>query len=166
MNPELKRIEKEVYEKCSFKITDFIVETESKEYGACQFQLNNMTIICRNAKKTPKKNGQFVTFWKRTKDKSIGPYEESDTIDFFIINVRDGNQFGQFVFPKSEMIRRSIISTDIKEGKRGFRVYPPWDIVNSKQAEQTQKWQTQFFYRVGNSTDIKLAKSLYQRFYS
>jgi maltose-binding protein MalE len=32
-----------------------------------------------------------------------------------------------------------IISTQFKEGKRGMRVYPPWDLPSSKQAQKHNK---------------------------
>jgi len=98
-------------------------------------------IICRSSKTTPKKVGQFVTFWKRNIKGITGPYSETNKIDFYVINVKSGNRFGQFVFPKSELINKEIIRTEGKDGKRGFRVYPKWDTPKNKQAEKTQKWQ-------------------------
>jgi hypothetical protein len=41
--------------------------------------------------------------------------------------------------------RTRIISTHLKEGKRGMRVYPPWDLPSSKQAKKTQQWQLPYF---------------------
>ena len=57
----------DIYDKCNLAISNFHKELESKEYQACRFNLNNKHIICRTAKITPKKVGQFVTFWKRKK---------------------------------------------------------------------------------------------------
>ena len=162
MNTDLERIRRLVYDKCQFELTSYKEGSESKEYNACKFELNGKIYICRSAKTTPKKSGQFVTFWKRNKDKIIEPYKESDNIDFFIINVRKEGQFGQFVFPKTELVKRSIITTNIKEGKRGFRVYPPWDTVKSRQATDTQNWQIIFFYTVNNFIDLKKVKLLYK----
>lgn len=135
-----------VYEKSAFQIKDYVKEVESLEYSACHFKLNGSSCICRHAKLTPKKVGLFVTFWKRRDNGPIEPFNTGDDFDFFIVNVHSGERFGQFVFPKSELIKQGIISTDLKEGKRAFRVYPPWENVNNKQAEKTQKWQTPFFY--------------------
>jgi len=78
------------------------------------------------------------------------------------VNVRTEKEFGQFVFPKSVLIKKGIISTDKKDGKRAFRVYPNWDNANSKQAERTQKWQLEFFYEINDSTDFKKVRELYQ----
>ena len=141
MDKNLNQIKAKIYDKCSLEISDFRIETESREYKACQFQLNGLHIICRNAKITPKKVGQFVTCWKRNTKGITEPYSEADRCDLYVINVQSGDNIGQFVFPKSVLIEKGIISTDKKDGKRGFRVYPSWDTAISAQAVKTQKWQ-------------------------
>src|SRR5690606_25179870 len=153
MNTNLNQIKTEVYDKCALKITEFGSEMESKEYDACRFKLNGMNIISRTAKITTKKVGQFVTFWKRNGNGPIEPFEENDQIDFYAVNVRTKNEFGQFVFPKSMLIKKGIMSTEKKEGKRAFRVYPSWENANNKQAERTQKWQLDYFYEINSTTD-------------
>ena len=162
LNENLAEIKNRIYDKCSLEISKMSNETEGIEYGACQFELNGMKVICRSSKITPKKVGQFVTFWKRNEDGITEPYCETDRIDFYVINVRAGKHFGQFVFPKSKLIEKGIISTKDKGGKRGFRVYPNWDIVQNKQAEKTQKWQANYFYEIEKGIDLKIVKELYQ----
>ncbi|MGS2739696.1 MepB family protein [Sinomicrobium sp. M5D2P17] len=162
VNSELAGIKKMIYDKCALQISGFKNEPESKDYEACQFQLNERNIICRNAKTTPKKAGQFVTFWKRNGKGPIEPFHETDPIDFYVVNVQTKKQMGQFVFPKSALIKKEIISTDKKEGKRAFRVYPSWDVTHNKQAEQAQKWQLNYFYEINNSTDLKRVIELYK----
>lgn len=161
MNSYLNKIKTEIYDKCSLKISAFKKELEGTEYDACLFKLNEKQIICRNSKITPKKNGQFVTFWKRNKEGITEPFNENDNIDFYVINVHSENNFGQFVFPKSVLVNKGVISTELKDGKRGFRVYPKWDIPQNKQAEKTQKWQLNYFYEVNKSTDLKKVIELY-----
>lgn len=162
MNNMLKTITLQIYHKLGLIITDFKAEEESKEYAACRFKLNGLNIICRNAKITPKKVGQFVTFWKRAGKGSIEPFNENDPIDFFIINVVSEEGLGQFVFPKTILIQKSIISTDANEGKRAFRVYPKWNISLNKQAEQTQKWQLSYFYEAEPKVDLQRVAELYE----
>ena len=162
MDDNLTQIEIDIYDRCHLKISGFKIESESKEYSACRFLLNDKHIISRNAKITPKKIGQFVTFWKRKGNGPIEPLHETDPIDFYIVNVRSETRIGQFVFPKLVMIQKGIISTDQREGKRAFRVYPEWDVPNNKQAERTQKWQLNYFYEINNSTDLAMVKELYQ----
>ncbi len=152
---------KEFYEKCSYRITDFEIALESKEYQACSFKLNGRSIISRKAKITPKKMGQFVTFWKRTGNGPIEPFHENDNIDFFVVNTANGNHRGQFVFPKALLILKGIISTNKKEGKRAIRVYPPWDKLSSKQALKTQNWQQDYFLEIHEGIDNETLKELY-----
>lgn len=145
-------------------ITDFFLETESKEYAACRFKLNELSILCKNAKITPKKIGHFVTFWKGSEDGPIEPFHATDQFDYFVINVQKDKELGQFVFPKSILLNKGIISTEKKEGKRAFRVYPNWDTTKSKQAERTQKWQLEYFYLINlnDITDFRKITKLYQ----
>ncbi|NJB84224.1 MepB family protein [Wenyingzhuangia aestuarii] len=152
-----------IYDKCTLEISKINNELEGTEYDACQFELNGMKIICRSSKITPKKVGQFVTFWKRNIKGITEPYSETDRIDFYVINVKSENRFGQFVFPKSELINKGIITTEKKDGKRGFRVYPKWDKTQNKQAEKTQKWQLNYFYEMNDSTDFKKVTELYEK---
>lgn len=161
MNTNLEYVQNSVYKSCDFKITALRIEAESTEYDACRFSLNRKQIISRSSKITPKKVGQFVTFWKRANDEaSISPFDRDDNFDFFVVNIRKDNHFGQFVFPKALLIKKGIISTATKEGKRAFRVYPSWDIPTSKQAEKTQKWQLDYFYDA-KVVDLDKVKSLY-----
>lgn len=163
MNRSLQHIKTEVYDKCSLHFSNLNIEEESREYKACQFQLNGLSIMFRKAKKTPKKKGQFVCFWKRNEKKIIEPFNEHDAIDFLVVNVEDHHKIGQFVFPKNLLIEKGIISTKAKEGKRAFRVYPIWDTVNSIQANRTQIWQLRYFYMLSESTDLQKVKELYHQ---
>lgn len=119
-------------------------------------------IACRSAKVTPKKEGQFVMFWKRKPNGPIEPFNESDNIDFLVVNTQKGQRTGQFVFPKSILIKKGIISTAKKEGKRAFRVYSNWDLPSNTQAERTQKWQSDYFYEINVSTSVKQVAELYR----
>lgn len=163
MNSNLKQIKREVYDKCHLEISDLKLEPESKLYDACQFKLNGRSVISRTAKITPKKAGQFVTCWKRYGSGPIEPFDENDAIDFYAVIVQTEQALGQFVFPKSILVEKGIISTHLKEGKRAFRVYPNWDTPKSKQAQRTQKWQLEYFYEIDDSTDLKSVMALYSR---
>ncbi len=138
-------------------------ELESQEYEALLFELNNKRIRFRVAKITPKKIGQFVTFWKRMGAGPIMPYDLSDPFDFFVVSVRSNGLLGQFVFPKIELCRQGILSKSGRGGKRAIRVYPPWDKPESQQAEKSQQWQINFFLEIPQNgmVDIKRAKKLF-----
>lgn len=156
-------LKEQLFDKCSFRITEPLSEIESQEYNACTFEVNNLKIIYRDAKITPTKIGQFVTLWKRIEGASIQPYDFDDIFDLVVINTQRYDQIGQFVFSKSVLIAKGIVSTIEKEGKRGFRVYPPWDETLSKQAKKTQLWQLNYFLEYGSdkSLDLNRVKELY-----
>jgi hypothetical protein len=151
-----------VYDKCGFNFCELISEEESKEYGACNFKLNELKIKFRISKITPTKTGQFVTIWKRNKEGITQPFDLTDKIDFVIISSQNGYKFGQFIFPKSVLLDKGIMTRNNKEGKRGIRVYPPWDTVANKQAEKTQLWLTKYFLTINNNnkTNLNFAKQL------
>ena len=162
---DLKIVKELIYDKCGFNLTDQKLNSESVEYGACSFKLNGKTIQYRVSKITPTKTGQFVTIWKRNKDGITKPFDISDDIDFIVISSRSSDKFGQFIFPKSILVDKGIISKNGKEGKRGIRVYPPWDITTNKQAEKTQNWQNKYFLMITNhnSSDLNLTKKLFNQ---
>lgn len=162
MNSNLKIIKEQVYEGCNLYLTGYQKELESKEYDACTFQLNDLKIISRSSKITPKKAGQFVTFWKRNGNGPIEPFEESDAFDFFVVNVRTEKNFGQFVFPKSVLVKKGIVSTSKKEGKRAIRVYPSWDQPTNATAIRSQKWQLDYLFEVNEKRGFEKLKTLYK----
>lgn len=159
---DLKIVKELVYDKCGFDLINLKQNLESKEYGACTFELNGKTIQQRVSKITPTKTGQFVTIWKRNEDGITEPLDNSDNFDFVIITARKDENFGQFIFPKSVLADNGIITKNGKEGKRGIRVYPNWDITTNKQAIKTQSWQTKYFVTIrnDNSTDLELTKKI------
>lgn len=151
-----------VYDCCNLECTQPLPEAESAEYSAYRFEINKKTICYRAAKITPTKTGQFVTLWKRNVSETIEPLDFSDPIDFVIISVRKENSFGQFIFPKAVLLEKGIFSTLTKEGKRATRVYPPWDITTSKQAQKTQQWQLDYFLEISQYKSIvSRAKKLF-----
>ncbi len=161
----LKLAKELVYDKSDFEFSNLHLNTESSEYSACTFNLNGKNILYRKSKITPKKVGQFVTIWKRNKDGITTPFDVSDAIDFIVIISRSGDKLGQFVFPKKVLADRGIISQKGKTGKRGIRVYPPWDVPESKQAEKTQNWQVCYFLTIAteSTTDFDFARNLLSR---
>lgn len=162
MNELLQHIESKIYKPLKLEISNFIIEKEGQEYNACNFRINERIIICRNGKITPKKVGQFVTFWKRNQEKITAPFNENEEFDFYVINVKNSTSKGQFVFPKTALLKHGIISTLKKEGKRGFRIYPSWDTPSSKQALKTQIWQLDYFYIINNTVDLTKVSRLYK----
>ena len=159
----VKEAKERVFDACGFTLSNLIIEKESADYEACQFDLNNKKVLFRSAKITPTKAGLFVTVWKRSTDGPITPFDHSDAIDLFVINIRKEDCFGQFIFPIAVLAQKGIVTVGTKEGKRAFRVYPPWDKDLNKQAQKTQQWQLDYFLEIpsGKSVNIERIKSLY-----
>lgn len=155
-----------VYDTCALDFTDLKLEKESIEYDACSFQMNGKLILHRTAKITPTKIGQFVTIWKRNHTGQTEPFHIDDDFDLIIISTKNNNLFGQFIFPKSILLEKGIVSSNKKKGKRGIRVYPPWDVTINKQAQNTQEWQLNYFLDPNSNDNHKnicqLLKSLLQ----
>jgi hypothetical protein len=152
-----------LYDMWGSKVKNFIAENESSEYYAHSYLLGTKNIKFRIAKKTPTKTGWFVTMWKRNPNGIIAPYESTDQLDLFVINIVDRNRIGQFVFPKLVLVDKNIFSTTEKVGKRAIRVYSPWDEANNTQALRTKKWQCEYFVDITsvNSETAQKLRGLY-----
>ena len=163
IHPDLLAAQQLVYEPNGLFCNAIVEEAESKEYGACTFVMNHKSITFRVAKITPTKIGQFVTLWKRIGRGPIMPYDTTDLIDLFVVSVRNGAHFGQFIFPKEVLWQKGFVSKDGKGGKRAMRVYPPWDITDNKQAIKTQKWQVPYFFEIltNGQTDVSRIQKLF-----
>src|SRR5690606_26490451 len=140
------------------KLTNITQDQECEEYSGFNFQINQLNLKFRKAKITPKKVGQFVTLWRRNSEKQTEPFNETDNFDFYIIVVEQEERFGFFIFPKNVLIERQILTSNQKEGKRGFRVYPNWTKTENKQAEKTQNWQINYFINLTNNEQKNIEK--------
>lgn len=145
-----------------FECSKPIAEPESAEYNACTFKIGQLSVRYRSAKITPTKTGLFVTLWKRNGNGPIQPFDVEDDMDIAMISAKCDDKFGLFIFSKAILHRQGILSDTKKEGKRGFRVYPPWDIASSNQARKTQQWQSACFLEIENddAVDLERAKTL------
>lgn len=157
-SPDLAAANVLAYEPCGFTCENLQIEAESADYGACAFVLNGQRIRFRVAKITPTKTGQFVTLWKRIGKGPIQPFDLSDPIDTFVVSTRSGPYFGQFIFPKAILAARDVVAKGGLGGKRAMRVYPPWDIPTSRQAQTTQAWQADYFLDLSTSQSVDLAR--------
>ncbi|HBD26480.1 MepB family protein [Flavobacterium sp.] len=155
---DLQLAEKLLYNECGFQLQHLVWNPESTNYGACSFELNNYKIQFRVANITPTKIGQFVAIWKRNNNGITAPFDVADSLDFLIISVRDSENFGQFIFPKSVLVSKGIVSQNEKGGKRGIRVYAPWDKPENKQAIKMQAWQVNYFVEIKENSLIDLEK--------
>lgn len=164
IHKDLLTTKKFVYDWSKFQCSQPVIEAQNAEYGAYVFKLNALLIRFRVAKITPTKVGQFVTLWQRIGD-APKPYDISDPVDLFVVSTRQGNKFGQFIFSKSVLCDKGIVSNKGKGGKRAIRVYPPWDKPTSPQAQKTQAWQLEYFLEIplNISIDGDRARMLYSK---
>ena len=158
MIKELNKIESLFIKNYGQKITNLTIENECDEYFGFNFQIEKLNFKFRKSKITPKKVGQFVTLWKRNSEKQTEPFNENDNFDFFIFVSEQDEKFGFFIFSKKILIEKNILSTQIKEGKRGFRLYPTWVKTENKQAEKSQSWQTEYFIDLKNNEQNNIEK--------
>ncbi|WZY00585.1 MepB family protein [Bacillus sp. FSL W7-1360] len=150
----------EIFTPAGIQVSEACREYESDEYGAAQFHLNGQRAVFRQAKRTPKKVGQFVTLWKReTPASEIAPLDASDDIEWVIIASDEGARCGVFLFPKAVLIKKGIFSRQHIGGKRAFRVYGPWTTPTANQAQKTKKWQNDYFYEF---VEGKMEETIYQ----
>jgi len=155
---DLVSIVESAYRPNGFACWDIVGEAESTDYGAFRTTLNQRSVLFRTAKITPTKTGQFVVVWKRQGSGPIMPFDCADGFQLFIVTTRSGGRLGQFIFPAAVMARHGILSRDGFGGKRGMRVYPPWDIATNKQASKTQSWQLEHFLDLSDVDAIDTAR--------
>ncbi len=156
MFKELEQLQNSIFSKLNLIILNLQPDSECEDYLGCEFILNKTNIKFRKAKITPKKIGQFVTLWKRNlQNKQTEPFTSEDPFDFYIIFTECNNQFGFFFFPNSILSQKNILTSLSKEGKRGFRIYPDWDLPENKQAQKTQNWQKEFFINFSDENSLE-----------
>lgn len=155
---KLRELKESVYDRCGFRLSDYKAHSEGVGYGACSFVLNGRKIEHRVSKITPTKTGQFVTTWKRNHLGITVPFDVTDDLGFIVITCGTSGSLGQFIFPKSVLVKEGILSVEGKGGKRGIRVYSPWDAVANRQAIKTKDWQSRYFITVKGDTPTDLEK--------
>lgn len=145
----------------SLPSTTPVPEPESAAYGAHSLSVGGREARFRVGKATPTKAGHFLTLWQRSEAGPIRPFDVSDGVELFIVQVRDGERHGQFVFPVETLLRRGVVATAGKGGKRAMRVYAPWVETSSAQAAKTQTWQCEHFLSL-NAPDVRRVQELYR----
>ena len=161
VHPDLLLMQKLFYEPTGLTIQNLRAEDESADYGAAEFESNHRKIKFRIGKITPTKTGQFVTFWKRIGKGPILPYDLDDPFDLLVVSVRTSNHFGYFIFPKTVLCEKGIVSKNKKGGKRAMRIYPSWDRADNPQAKKTQAWQLLYFFEIQEKLDFSRIKPLF-----
>lgn len=163
MDDIIQQFEEQILKRLNLSISNLEKDAECEEYIGSNFNANQFLIKFRKAKITPKKVGQFVTLWKRNTDNQTEPFNENDRFNYYIIATEENFKLGFYIFSKTILIEKNILSTNNKEGKRGFRIYPNWVTPTNKQAEKTQSWQQNYFVEIiDNQIDLTLLKTLFK----
>lgn len=137
-------------------------EELNKEYEGMCFDIQSVSYRSRLAKKTPTKKGYFVVFWTKDEFGKNRPFTREETKDKLIVLIDDGDKQGQFIFPKAILEQKGIVTSPTKKGKMAMRVYPSWEDNLNAQATQTQKWQSEFFIRISEDTNLEHLEALYR----
>lgn len=144
------------YKPNNLMIKDIQEEIQNKKYGSGIFRINSKTVRFRVARKTPKKIGQFVVCWEKGSDNKNQAYSYENATDLLVINTFGSNhKFGQFIFSKDILLKHNILKTETSNGKMAIRVYPSWDILTSKQAIATQRWQLPYFINLNHTSSLQ-----------
>jgi len=154
MNIEIQHLNDLILKELNLQLSEITPDLECEEYSGFNFKINQTKFKFRKSKLTPKKIGQFVTFWKRDLDGKTVPFDVNDDFAFYIISIEESKKSGFFVFPKVILEKENLISGEQKTGKRGFRIYADWHFPNSKQAEKTKLWQTEYFINYSDSDEL------------
>ena len=144
-----------------FSLINYEFEQWNQEYEAFNFEFSGVDFKSRLAKKTPKKAGYFVAFWRKNETNKNRPFNFEESKDKLIINILDGSKKDQFVFPKELLFKKGIISSEKHKGKMAIRVYPSWEKDLNKTAISTQKWQAPYFLDFTNGFEKEKIKELY-----
>lgn len=144
----LQRVNERLYVPSGLRLDRVVLGEESAEYDACSFVLDGKKVEHRLSKITPTKVGQFVTVWKRNSAGITRPLTTEDDFDVLAVTACAGDRLGQFLLPKAALVEHRIVAGPKSEGKRGTRVYPPWDAPVAAQAIRSQAWQIDYFVRV------------------
>ncbi|WP_323611013.1 MepB family protein [Erysipelothrix enhydrae] len=112
---------------------------------------NQVEFVYREGRSTPKKQGHFVTLWKKDDQgfKNI-PYRQSDLKTGLIIYISDEQDPGFFVVHIRDIDQFKILQSEHVPGKMGFRVYHPSILLTSSQAQKTQTKMKPYFISISD----------------
>jgi len=148
--------------------TDVVLEpvSESNKYDGLIFSLNGRKVRYRKGKVTADRPGAFLAVWQRPATSNVNnnkpvPFTSTELDYLFVwvesdIENKENLKQGLFIFPVSLLVEKGIVSSDLKKGKTGFRVFPPWSEdrgetgtkVFSASGKKTQHWQLPYFVKI------------------
>lgn len=125
-------------------------EEKNSDYESAVFMQNGELWRWRTARITPATPGAFVALWRRNSQGSTEPFDATDECAGVMIGVADDDGSGIFTFTNKDLERLGIYHSAAQAGKRGFRLYMPWNDGLNRQAQRTKEVQAQFFFPSGD----------------
>lgn len=122
-------------------IHSYQAESFNTDYEALRLSSAENTFRSRLAKKTPKKDGYFLTLWTKNAEGTNIPFGAEEFCDYLLVFIVDGDHQGYFSFSREELARRGVLTAEGQKGKMAFRVYPDWCLELNPSAKREQKWQ-------------------------
>jgi hypothetical protein len=70
---------------------------------------------------------------------------------------------GQFLLPKILLCEKGYISDEGKKRKLAIRLYPTWNIISIRQAQNTKGWQICYFFEIpfNKNVDINFVQKFF-----
>jgi hypothetical protein len=115
-------------------------EAQNSDYESGVVRVGAEDWHIRTARNTPAKVGAFVAFWRRDAAGVTRPFQDDDIGAGLLVFVEQQGSRGVFRFTASHL-RDLGVTSGVKLGKRGFRVYPGWCVGLGLQAAATQRAQ-------------------------
>ncbi len=119
-------------------------EEQNSDYESGVVQIDGDSWHIRTARNTPTKPGAFVAFWRRGAGGVTAPFGEDDAAAGLMVFVEQMGRRGVFRFTAADLVRLGITS-GVRPGKRGFRVYPSWCVELNSAAAAVQRAQSASF---------------------
>lgn len=136
-------------------------EEQNRDYEGAILQINNYVYRTRLAKLTPKKKGYFVAMWEKDKTGTNQAYSYEESPEKLIVSIIDGKKYGQFIFPKNELLKYGVLKSAKQKGKMAIRVYPSWITDLNATAKKTQAWQVVHFIDLSEDLEVEKLKEMY-----
>lgn len=121
------------------------IEEQGSDYESGIALIGKEQWRIRTARITPAKPGAFVAVWKRNEGGSTRPFTADESMSGLMVFVEEQERFGIFRFTPAHLISLGYVSSDLRPGKRGFRLYPAWCTGLNAQALRTQRSQAAAF---------------------
>lgn len=121
-----------------------IPEDQNSDYESGIAQIGEEAWHIRTARNTPTKPGAFVAFWQRDAEGNTAPFRDDDPAAGLLVFVEQHDRRGVFRFTSAHLAALGITS-GMRPGKRGFRVYPSWCADLNARATTTQRAQASAF---------------------